>query len=68
MTTESTPIEKRLRVCGILVLLGLVVGTISLWWSHPTAFLVFVFVGGFFLLLGILLYLYSLVTLPPQRT
>ncbi len=66
MTSDLSPLESRLRVCGILVFLGLVIDAISLWWSHPTAFLVFVFIGGSFVLLGILLYLYSLVALPAQ--
>lgn len=63
MTTRLSPIEKRLRLSGVLVLLGLLMDAVTLRWAHPTAFLVFLFVGGLFVLLGVLLYLYSLVTL-----
>lgn len=61
MTTISTKLEKRLRVAGLLVVFGLLVELITLRWSHPTAFLFFLLLGGSLIGLGILLYLYSLV-------
>ncbi len=57
-------IESRIRTSGCLVLLGLLVEAISLLWSHPTAFLLFVFVGGGLIAFGVAMYLYSLVSLP----
>ena len=54
-------LARRLRIAGILVLIGLLIELISLQWSHPTAFLFFVIFGGIFFLFGILFYLYSLV-------
>jgi hypothetical protein len=62
MNTESTSIQPRLRVPGILLILGLAIELISLLWNKPLAFILFAFVGGAFLLAGILLYLYSLVS------
>jgi hypothetical protein len=62
-----TTMEKRLRISGILVILGLLVEAFSLLWSHPIAFLVFMFVGGAFMGVGILFYLYSLVSPPHSR-
>lgn len=61
MTAPITKLEKRLRVAGLLVLLGLLVELITLHWAHPTAFLFFILLGGGLMGLGILLYLYSLV-------
>lgn len=60
MNFSEPRIEHRLRVSGVLLLLGLLVEAGSLLWSHPTAFLAFVFVGGLLLAAGVLLFLYSL--------
>jgi hypothetical protein len=56
--------DDRLRVSGILIVLGLLVEALSLIRIHPLAFLAFMFVGGGLLVLGIAIYLYSLVSLP----
>lgn len=57
-----TTIESRLRVAGVCVLLGLLIEDLTLRWSHPTAFLVFALIGFPVVLLGILLFLYSLIS------
>jgi hypothetical protein len=54
-------IQKRLQLSGILILLGLVAELISLFWNHPMAFLFFVFVGGLLIVVGITVYLFSLI-------
>jgi hypothetical protein len=61
MNVEATGIERRLRLPGILLILGLAIELISLLWAKPLAFILFAFVGGAFFLAGIFLYLYSLV-------
>ena len=53
-------IDKKLRLCASLVVGGLLIELFSLFWSHPTAFLVFVGVGGLLLAAGVLLYLFVL--------
>jgi len=60
--------ERRLRISGILIVLGLLVEALSLVRIHPLAFLGFMFVGGGFLIVGITIYLYSLVSVaePPE--
>jgi uncharacterized membrane protein len=63
MNIESARIERSLRVPGILLIAGLAIELISLLWNKPLAFILFAFVGGVFLLGGILLYLYSLVSM-----
>ena len=60
--------ERRLRISGMLIALGLLVEALSLIRIHPLAFLGFMFVGGGFLIAGIAMYLYSLVSIaaPPE--
>ena len=57
-------IERRLRISGILIALGLLTEAASLIRIHPLAFLSFMFIGGGFLAAGILTYLLALVALP----
>ena len=58
----SALMERRLRISGMLIVLGLVVEALSLIRIHPLAFLGFMFVGGGLLVAGIAIYLYSLVS------
>jgi hypothetical protein len=61
--TEAA-LEARLRVSAASVMLGLVVEIASLTWRHPTAFIVFVVVGGALMAAGMALFLYSIVSQP----
>lgn len=61
--TPQDPMQRRLRVAAIFVLFGLLVEVAALRWNHPAAFLVFAFIGIPFASLGIVIYLYSLVSL-----
>jgi hypothetical protein len=56
--------ERRLRISGVLIIMGLIVEAFSLLWVHALAFILFAFVGGLLIGLGILVYLYSLVSIP----
>ncbi len=62
------PMSRRLRVSGILVLTGLLVEALCLVWSKPIAFVVLVCIGGALIGLGVLFFLYSLVSAPPHPT
>lgn len=59
-----TQMGRRLRISGILITLGLLVEALSLMRVHPLAFLGFMFIGGGLLVIGIVIYLYSLVSVP----
>lgn len=59
-----TQMERRLRISGILIVLGLFVEALSLIRVHPLAFLGFMLIGGGLLVIGIGIYLYSLVSVP----
>jgi hypothetical protein len=60
--TPSPVMERRVRISAALVFLGLIVELTALRWSHPTAFLVFAFVGIPLVGAGIVVFLYSLVS------
>ena len=66
--TMAAVMERRLRISGMLIVLGLLVEALSLIRIHPLAFLGFMFVGGGLLVAGIGIYLYSLVSIaaPPE--
>jgi hypothetical protein len=59
---------RRLRISGILVIIGLLVEALCLVWSKPIAFVVLVCIGGALIGLGVLFFLYSLVTAPGHTT
>ena len=54
------------RLSGGLLIIGLCIEAISLFWIHPLAFLAFFVIGGTFLGAGVLLFLYSIVFHPSQ--
>jgi len=55
-------LEKRRQVAGVFIVLGLVIEGLCLTWSTPIAFVIFVAIGGLLMFVGIVLYLYSLVS------
>ena len=62
MNMQASKLERRLRLSGLLLIAGLLVELVSLYWSHPTAFLLFLLLGGLLMAAGIALYLLSLVS------
>jgi hypothetical protein len=59
---SANPMERRLQFSGLLLILGLLVEALCLFWTRPIAFVLFLGVGGLLLGLGILVYLLSLVS------
>ena len=55
-------IEHRIRWSGVLIGLGLTIQMITLLWTHPLSFMVFLLVGCPLVGIGMLVYLYSLVS------
>lgn len=66
MNAADNRMHRRLRVAGILIILGLIVEALSLIRVHPLSFLAFMFIGGTLLVVGVAVYLYSLVAPPPR--
>ena len=58
-------LERRLRVSGILIVLGLLVEALSLIRIHPLSFLSFMFLGGGLLVAGVAAYLIALLSVSP---
>lgn len=59
-------IERRIRWAGILIAAGLIIQLISFIWVHPLAFMAFILISCPLVAIGILTYLYSLVTTQPS--
>ncbi|MGH9773650.1 MAG: hypothetical protein ACRD50_01740 [Candidatus Acidiferrales bacterium] len=70
-TNSEAPVKtsRRLRLAGAMVIAGLLVELFSLIGNRPLDFLAFFFGGGLLMAAGIVLYLYSLASLPvsPDR-
>jgi hypothetical protein len=61
-------IERHLRISALCLVAGLLVELITLFSARPTAFLLFVGLGGLLIAAGILLYLFTLLRgLVPRR-
>ena len=60
MTNEK--LAKRIRKSSLLVLIGLVAELGSLMWHHPTAFVVFLLIGGSLMAAGMVLFVGTLLT------
>ena len=52
---------RKLRISGVLLILGLVVEAVSLHWNTAPSFLFFMFVGGFCFVGGVAVYFFSLI-------
>ena len=55
---------RELRIAGALVIVGLAVIIASLMWKAPLSFLVFAGIGVTLTAVGVLVYLYSIVSSP----
>jgi hypothetical protein len=62
MTGADPRLARRLKLAGLLVGLGLLIEAATLFWSHPTAFLAFLLLGGVLVAAGVVLYLLSIAT------
>jgi hypothetical protein len=65
MTAVTPALSRRLKLSGLLVGAGLVVEAVTLFWQHPTAFLVFLFLGGSLVAAGVLVYLFTIASYQP---
>ncbi|HZR66518.1 MAG TPA: hypothetical protein VFA85_15345 [Terriglobales bacterium] len=60
------PIQRRLRIGGVLTGVGLLVQSATFFWNQASAFLVFAFVGGPLVVAGCAIFLYSVVSSPAE--
>jgi hypothetical protein len=67
VTLSTNPVERRLQISGVLIILGLLVEALCLAWRGPLAFMVFLGLGGLLLFAGIAFFLIFLVSPPSPR-
>ncbi len=60
MKTADGELRGSLRWSGRLLTAGLLVQVVTLLWSHPMAFLVFIGLGGSMVSAGVVLYLFAI--------
>lgn len=58
-------IERRIRWAGILIAAGLIIQLITFLWIGPLAFMAFLMISCPLIVIGVVIYLYSLVTTQP---
>jgi CHASE2 domain-containing sensor protein len=61
MTAAEPQLQRRLRWAGYLLTGGLAVEGLTLLWSHPASFLLFIALGGILMCAGIITYLIAIV-------
>jgi hypothetical protein len=59
---RAARLQRKLKTAAFLLMVGLAVEGISLHWAHPTSFMLFIILGGVFVIAGIALYLIAIVT------
>ena len=59
---SANAMEKRIQIAGILLITGLLVEAVCLLWALPITFVIFAMVGGLLILMGLVIFLYSLVS------
>jgi hypothetical protein len=59
-------VERRLRWAALIISLGLLVQLLTLTKIHPLAFMAFILIGCPLVLVGIVVYLYSIVSQAPE--
>ena len=55
-------ILSRLRIAGVLLIAGLIVELLSLFWTHPLAFMAFIGIGCVLMGIGIVVFLWMLLS------
>ena len=61
MIPEGSVLQSRLRLAGLLLIVGLLVQVVTLYWSNPTAFIAFAVFGMGLVGLGMLVTLHAIV-------
>lgn len=62
MNASRVHLERKLTAAAWLLIVGLLIEGITLYWAHPTSFLLFIILGGILVVAGIAVYLFAIVT------
>jgi hypothetical protein len=71
MKISALGIRRVLQIASMFIIVGLALEIVSLLWFHPLSFVLFAFVSATLVILGILVYLVSLVFIagrPPENS
>jgi hypothetical protein len=60
---RASLIQRRVRIAAALVFVGLLIELLTLLWLHPLAFMTSAFIGAPLVGVGVLVFLYSLVSI-----
>ena len=57
MAENTSRLQRRLKIAAYLLIAGLLVEAVTLYWSSPLSFMLFIGLGGSLIGLGIIVYL-----------
>lgn len=61
MAENTSRLQSRLKIAAYLLIAGLLVEAVTLYWSSPLSFMLFIGLGGTLIGLGIIVYLTAIV-------
>ena len=61
MAENTSRLQQRLKIAAYLLIAGLIVEAVTLYWSSPLSFMLFIGLGGTLVGLGIIVYLIAIV-------
>ena len=61
MAENTSRLQRRLKIAAYLLIVGLLVEVVTLYWSSPLSFMLFIGLGGTLIGLGIIVYLTAIV-------
>jgi len=62
VANADTNLMGRLRLAGVLLIIGLIVELLTLFWTHALAFMAFLGIGCLFLAAGMAVFLWTVVS------
>lgn len=61
MDENTSRLQRRLKIAAYLLIAGLIIETITLYWTSPLSFMLFIGASGTLIALGIIVYLIAIV-------
>jgi hypothetical protein len=58
---NTSRLQRRLKIAAYLLIAGLIIEAVTLYWFSPLSFMLFMGVGGSLVVLGIIIYLLAIV-------
>ena len=62
MADNSLRLQRRLKTAAYLLIAGLIIEVVTLYWTSPMSFIFFIGVSGTLVGLGVIVYLIAIVT------